>query len=255
MTPGTGRGARRRKRGQLAAYVDLVGAGVGFAEAAERAGVDRSTGWRWRRELAGDPVPAAKTRAQRAPGLHTPDLPTLVAQAVSERGRHLSLAEREIIADLHRMGWSRRAIAALLGRAPSTISREITRNSYTRTREGGRVPPSGRRYGPYAADRAARARRRRPKPRKLDGDPALRTHVHACLALRWSPRQIANTLPRVFPDQPDRHLAHETIYQALYLQGRGGLRRELAGALRSGRARRRPRTPPEGRRSRSPSRW
>ena len=256
MTPGASPGMRRRRRNQFITYVDLVNAGVGFAEAAERAGVHRSTGLRWRRELTGRPAPspARAARAARVVGPVTGrdalDLPELVTAAIAERGRHLILAEREIIADLHRIGWTVRAIAALLARAPSTISRELHRNSYTRTAASGRVTPSAHRYGPHAAQRAARARRRRPKPRKLDSDPALRAYVHTCLARRWSPRQIAKTLPRVFPDQPDRRLTHETIYQALYLQGRGGLRRELAAALRTGRARRRPRTDPNTRRTR-----
>ena len=262
MTPGTVLGDRRRKRDQFTAYVDLVKTGVGFAEAAQQVGVHRSTGLRWRRQQAGTPTPSTSRPPMSRPprpvgrvaGHDLLDLPELAVHAAAARGRYLTLAEREIIADLHRMGSTIRAIAALLTRAPSTISRELRRNSYTRTAASGRIVPSAHRYGPHAADRAARARRRRPKPRKLDRDPVLRAHVRARLAVRWSPRQIAKTLPRVFPDHPDRHLAHETIYQALYLQGRGELRRELAAALRTGRARRRPRTSPrtdpEGRRTR-----
>lgn len=253
MAPGTGPGGRRRKREQFTAYVDLVAVGVGFAEAADQVGVHRATGLRWRRQLAGTPSPPPVPRpprpAARVAGHDLLDLPELAAAAIARRGRYLVLAEREILADLHRLGWSVRAIAAVLDRAPSTISRELRRNSYRRTGASGRVAASSHRYGPHAAERAARAGRRRPKPRKLDRDPALRAHVHTCLAKRWSPRQIAKTLPRVFPDQPERHLAHETIYQALYVQGRGELRREVATALRTGRARRRPRTTPDSGRS------
>jgi IS30 family transposase len=147
-------------------------------------------------------------------------------------------------------GLSIRKIAALLGRSPSTVSRELQRNSYVRTSANGAEYASSRRYGPYAADRQARTRRQRPKPRKLATDPVLHEHVQHKLGLRWSPRQIAKTLPRVFPDQPERHLVHETIYQALYVQSRGQLRREIAAALRTGRARRRPRRDPETRQSR-----
>jgi IS30 family transposase len=113
------------------------------------------------------------------------------------------------------------------------------------------VSRSSRRYGPYAAEQKAAARRRRPKTRKLDTDPVLRTLVARwLLARKWSPCQIAHRLRRVFPDQPERHLAHETIYQAIYVQGRGALRRELAAALRCGRAQRRPRRDPHTRRAR-----
>jgi IS30 family transposase len=169
---------------------------------------------------------------------------------LAERGRYLSLPEREVIALGRMTGLGVRAIARLLGRAASTVSREIARNSWVRTGRAGRVLPASRRYGPYGADRAAWARRRRPKTRKLVADAVLHAHVQRCLTLRWSPRQIAKTLPRVFPDQPERHLTHETIYQALYVQGRGELRRQIAAALRSGRAQRRARRDPQARVSR-----
>jgi IS30 family transposase len=84
----------------------------------------------------------------------------------------------------------------------------------------------------------------------LAADPVLHAHVQDRLRVRWSPGQIAKTLPRVFPDQPQRHIVHETIYQALYVQGRGELRREVAAALRTGRARRRPHRDPQARQSR-----
>jgi IS30 family transposase len=176
------------------------------------------------------------------------DLAVAVPAAV--HGRYLDLDERVFIADARLAGMSMRQIARQLGRAPSTISREIGTNSYVRIGPSGHEHRSARRYGPWAADRKARARRRRPKARKLATDPVLWAHVQDCLSKKWSPRQIAKTLPRVFPDQPDRHLVHETIYQALYAQGRGALRREIAAALRSGRARRRPRRDPEARQHR-----
>jgi transposase, IS30 family len=110
---------------------------------------------------------------------------------------------------------------------------------------------SSRRSGPHLVDRRSTPRRQRPKPRKLDVDLVLRAWVAArLLRSKWSPRQIAHRLRRVFPDQPERHLAHETIYQAIYVQGRGALRRELAAALRSGRAHRRPHRDPQARRAR-----
>ncbi|MFL1382159.1 IS30 family transposase, partial [Nocardiopsis protaetiae] len=87
-------------------------------------------------------------------------------------------------------------------------------------------------------------------PSKLDLNPVLRARVQDLLQERWSPEQISRRLKRDFPDRPEWHVAHETIYQALYVQGRGELRRELAGALRSGRARRVPRRQARQRRPR-----
>ena len=186
---------------------------------------------------------------------------------LQERGPYLTLPEREIIALGRRGNLGVRAIARLIDRAPSTVSREIGRHSRVRgPRNGGGHGSGGhgsggghgrvawnspaRSYHPYAADRAARGNRHRPKVRKLAADPVLRAHVQARLSQQWSPEQIAHTLPQVFPDQPERHIVHETIYQALYVQGRGELRREVAKALRTGRAQRRPRQDPHARRSR-----
>lgn len=153
--------------------------------------------------------------------------------------RFVSLAEREQIADLRRAGLSVRAVAARLGRSPSTVSREIRRN----------VGADGR-YAPFSAHRAAASRRPRPKTAKLATDGPLRTYVAAKLALRWSPEQICHALVTDFPDDPEMRVSHETVYQALYVQARGGLRREVAIALRTGRARRRPRRDPHVRTSR-----
>lgn len=137
--------------------------------------------------------------------------------------RLVSLEERERISDLSREGYSVRQIAAALGRAPSTVSREIRRNS----------TPSG--YHPYAAHRRAAARRPRPKPRKLVTCRRLRSYVEDKLAARWSPEQISRSLSVEFPTDQEMRVTHETIYQALYLQGRAQLRREPAATLRSGR--------------------
>lgn len=142
--------------------------------------------------------------------------------------RFLSLEEREQIRDLLRDGVSMRRIAAQLGRAPSTISREVTRNQ-----------SSTGIYHPFAAQRRSAKRRPRPKTRKLVTDLRLRAFVEQKLALRWSPEQISHALPCQFPNETEMRVAAETIYQALYLQGRGRLRRGLATPLRTGRARRR----------------
>ena len=153
--------------------------------------------------------------------------------------RYLSEDERICIADRLREGASVRAIAAGLGRSPSTVSREIRRNAQ---------PGGG--YRPHAAHARAAARRPRPKPRRLAVNAELRSVAWRWLGMKWSPEQIAAMLRERFPGRPEMHVCHETIYQALYVQGRGELRREIAAALRSGRARRRPRRQPEQRRPR-----
>ncbi len=150
--------------------------------------------------------------------------------------RFLTLLERERIADLRAVGASIRAVAAALGRPPSTISRELDRNSDL---DGS--------YRPYAAHRAAAARRGRPKPAKLASNPELAGYVQDKLDLRWSPEQICHALRIDHPDQAEMRVCPETIYQALYVQARGGLRREVAAALRTGRTRRKPRRDPAAR--------
>jgi IS30 family transposase len=141
----------------------------------------------------------------------------------------LSLAEREEISRALLLGASLRAVARDLGRAPSTISREVARNR-------GR-----RRYRAWQADRRAIRRARRPKPAKLARSARLRTEVERLLGLRWSPEQIAQRLRREHPDDREMWVSHETIYQSLFVQSRGALRRELSACLRTGRVRRRPR--------------
>jgi IS30 family transposase len=232
---------------------------VGYADAAEQVGVDRSTGTRWRAQARGVDVAERDHRARQRRREQQQVEPAVAPEPPSRvgRGRYLSLDERVFIADALIWGWGVREIARQLGRSAGTVSRELRRNQWTR--HPGGIGPSGvagasvssRRYGPYGADRAAAARRRRPKARKLETDLVLRALVARwLLRLRWSPRQIAHRLRRVFPDQPERHLAHETIYQAIYVQGRGALRRELAAALRQGRAQRRPRRDPQARQAR-----
>lgn len=136
-----------------------------------------------------------------------------------------------------------RAIAAELGRSPSTISRELRRNAT--------VDPRGKaHYRPHAAQARSQARRPRPKPSTFALNPELRAVVQELLNDKWSPEQISRRLKRDFPERPELHVCHETIYQALYVQGRGVLRRELAAALRSGRARRKPRRQAQQRRER-----
>jgi transposase, IS30 family len=153
--------------------------------------------------------------------------------------RFLTLLEREQIADLRAAGASIRAVAAVLGRPASTVSRELARNTDPDDPDGA--------YRPYAAHRAAAARRARPKPAKLAGNTALADYVQAGLDQRWSPEQICHALHIDHPDEPEMRVCPETIYQALYVQARGGLRREVATALRTGRTCRKPHRDPAAR--------
>jgi IS30 family transposase len=140
----------------------------------------------------------------------------------------LSLDDRVNIKLWLEAGESFTEIGRRLGRATSTVSREV----------GG---VSGRRfYAPMAAHRRAGERARRPKCTKLAGAPVLCARVIADLEQLWSPQQIASKLRVQFPDQPEMWVSHETIYKSIYIQGRGELRRELARCLRTGRAQRRP---------------
>jgi IS30 family transposase len=140
----------------------------------------------------------------------------------------LSLAEREEISRGLVAGESCCSIARQLGRAGSTVSREVAAH-------GGR-----RRYRAHVADAAASRRMARPKVSKLAGCARLRTEVETRLEVRWSPQQIARSLRDDFPDEPEMWVSHETIYTSLFVQGRGSLRKELTRCLRSGRAIRRP---------------
>jgi transposase, IS30 family len=156
-------------------------------------------------------------------------------------GRYLSFAEREEIAIGLAEGRSMRSIAAGLGRSASTVCREVARNHGWRGR-----------YRASVAEDKAMARARRPKPAKLAVCPGLREVVQAGLSRRWSPEQIVARLKADYPNDPEMWVSHETIYQSLYVQGRGALRRELAACLRTGRALRRPRRRPDERRGRIP---
>ena len=186
-------------------------------------------------------------------------------------GRYLSFVEREEIALLHARGCGVREIARQLGRSPSTISRELRRNAATRS---GNLD-----YRAITAQWHADQRTRRPKVATLAANDKLRRYVQDRLggliaapdgatvrgpkvrwkgrrhgprqnrrwAASWSPEQIANRLRVDFPDDESMRISHEAIYQALYVQGRGALRRELTACLRTGRALRVPRARTRGR--------
>ena len=203
-----------------------VRAGCGIEAAAAGVGVSRSIGQRLFRDGGGMPAVA----------LNDPS------------GRYLSVDEREEIAVGVAAGLSQAQIARQLGRAPSTISRELVRNSPPHA--DGYVRRS--RYRASSAQARAEGRARRPKTAKLVAHPPLHDYVQAKLECRerWSPEQIARRLPREFPDDERMRVSHETIYQSIYVQGRGALRRELATCLRTGRALRKPHRRPDQRRGR-----
>ena len=135
-------------------------------------------------------------------------------------GRVLSLVEREELSRGLARGDSLRQIGRQLRRAPSTISREVRRY-------GGR-----REYRAAGADRGAWARARRPKRCRLAQSHLLCTLVAKKLTLDWSPQQMSQWLRGTFPDDPELHVSHETIYRSLYVQSRGVLKRELIAHLR-----------------------
>ncbi|WP_433274076.1 IS30 family transposase [Pseudonocardia xinjiangensis] len=259
-------GRPRVSRVRVWAFWRAWKAGAPLAAAVACAGVSETTGRHWVTQAGGV-----------IPDLDEPS------------GRHLSLAEREEIAVGVAAGLSNAEIARRLGRHRSTIGRELTRNQMmwgdrpararpareraarARARAGhdpqpgrpGQSPTPGLAAGPgparrrnlcyraWVAQTKAEQRARRPKPTKLADNPALAARVQAELTARWSPEQIASRLRQDFPDQPELWVSHETIYQELYVQGRGQLRRELTRCLRTGRALRRPHRRADQRRERA----
>lgn len=245
-------GSARVPRARVRQFWKARLAGATIAQAAASVGVSASAAERWIAE-SGGMIPCL-------------DEPT---------GRYLSLAEREHIAEGWAGGLSKAEIARNLGRHRATIGRELARNHTVRhptrpplpnggRRRPGPIPGTDRgrsrpqherlRYLPATAQTKAEARGRRPKPRKLGTCPALAAEVEAGLAEQWSPEQISGDLRVRFPDRPEMWVSHETIYQALYVQGRGELRRELTTCLRTGRALRRPNRLPDARRARAETR-
>jgi IS30 family transposase len=144
-------------------------------------------------------------------------------------GRRLTYEEREEIAWRHDRGQGPRVIGLAIGRDPSTVSRELRRN----------ISPSPRRYRPLPAHIRAAGRARRDRPRKLVKGSPVRAEVVRLLREDYSPGQIAGRLKREYPGDKAMQVSHETIYQALFVQGKGSLRAEVAEAVRCGRARRR----------------
>jgi IS30 family transposase len=256
VTKVTGRAAMRspgrppiRRDVERAFWVGIA-KGLTSVDAAAACGVSGVVGSRWFRERGGMPL----------------------IDLVPVSGRYLSFAEREEIALLRAQKTGVREIARRLGRSPSTVSRELKRNAATR---GGQLE-----YRAGIAHWKAELAARRPKAAKLVVNEPLRAYVQERLAgqirtedgthaegpavppwkgrnkphrqdrrwsTAWSPAQIANRLPIDFPDDESMRISHEAIYQALYIQGRGALKRELAACLRTGRALRVPRARTQGR--------
>ncbi len=210
-------------------YAALIARGVTNSEACRIVGINRRTGKRWRH---GRTITSSSgQRLHYAPVVG-------VARKREISARFLSEDERLRIADLRRAGEGVRAIARELGRSPATVSRELRRT----------VDAKSSAYRPHAAQRLAEQRRARPKTGKLVADVELREFVQDKLKRRWSPEQIARAVRSEFPDQPDRHLVPETIYQAVYRPDLGGLCRDMPRALRTGRLRRKPRRRADARR-------
>jgi IS30 family transposase len=224
-------------------FWQAIARGATSVDAGRQAGVSGVVGVRWFREGGG--------------------MPTVTLAPLS--GRYLSFVEREEIALLRAQKCGVREIARRVGRSPSTISRELRRNAGTR---GGSLS-----YRASTAQWHAGRRARRPKPAKLAVNADLRCYVQERLsgaverpdgvavrgpevrwigrrhgprkdrrwAKAWSPEQISNRVRLDFPDDESMRVSHEAIYQSLFVQGRGALRRELTACLRTGRAIRVPR--------------
>ncbi len=235
------------QRETLCRFWQAVASGQTTEDAAVNAGVSAPVGARWFRNSGGMPA------THLSPSAKPPS------------GRYLTFLEREDIAIELAKGAGVRAIARKIGRSASTISRELRRNAATRSGNLDYRASTAQ----WHADRAFQ----RPRPSKLVTNPALRDYVQARLAgtitkadgveftgpdviwkgrravhrqsrrwsTAWSPEQIAHRLRFDFPEDPTMRISHEAIYQALYIQGRGALRRDLTACLRSGRALRMPR--------------
>jgi transposase, IS30 family len=213
-------------------YWELVGEGVPPWVAGAGVGVSETCGGRWFHDAGG-----VKPQFDEPKG---------------QKRRRLSADEREEIRVGTAQGESIRSMAGRLRRAPSTIYREIKNNGGCRDApgryraryrfgadRGGWDAKSG--YRAHLAQQRSEERARRPKAGKLSRCPELREVVEEMLGNKYSPEQIAGVLALTYPDRPEMQVSHETIYKALYVQGRGELRRELTKCLRTGRTVRKPR--------------
>lgn len=209
---------RRPQSAKRQRFLTLLSQGWTLAAARREVGVSRSTGHNWRN--------GHTVRLKDGTVRFVPPLDPLTTRVISPR--FLSEAERIEIADRRQAGATIRAIADAIKRSPSTVSRELRRNS-----------TSAGRYHPFEAHRAAAVRRRRRRPTKLSAHPELLAQVKAFLAQRWNPSQISRALRREFPETAAWHLSAETIYQELYRPNSPLLRRLAPSPLRTGRDHRR----------------
>jgi len=213
--------------------LELIEAGWSARRAAREVGVNERTARDWRQGIRRSNSkrihPDGRVVDYHHGTVYTQSVTSVTCDdsgrpAISDR--YLSVEDRIAIADGLLVEDSLRTIAARIGKNVSTVSREIRRGSL----EG--------RYLPYQADRAAAAARARPKQSKLVRNTVLREAVEEGLSRKLSPEQISHRLRRDFPDDESMRVSHETIYQALYFQARGGLKKEVQQALRTGRGRR-----------------
>ena len=189
---------------RLRPALDCLAAGMNPLQAALASGVSRTTVYKLHHSLGGVYRPLA----------------------TGYSNRYLDRDQRYEIARLREAGMSIRGVARSLGVSASTVSRELRRNA---------DPKTGR-YQPERAERLAWERQRRPKCSKLGADPVLRAQVQRLLSKRLSPEQVSGRLRTEFADNPGMQVSPETIYQSLFVYPRGGLKRELQAALRTGRA-------------------
>jgi IS30 family transposase len=248
---GTFTSEARRVNPRRARFLQLRADGLTRVEAASEVRADARSAADWDKGITiihrGRIYPDG--RVVRYPEPKLPDVPTtktavggrvsLVRVEQVIHSRYLSLIEREQIRDHRRSGMSIRRIAADMGRSPSTISRELTRNTV-----------SERGYMPHTAHRLSVERRRRPRTPKVLSNDELFGYVREKLAQRWSPEQISRRLRKEFPDSTDMRVCTETIYQAIYVHARGELKRDLARQLRRRRSARKPHRQPDARRPR-----
>lgn len=217
-----------------ARFLELIKAGWSCTRAAREVGVHPSTGGDWQRGIRKSNstriYPDGTVVDSKTGTRYTTSMTTSAAAVISDR--YLSLEDRLAIADGLIVGRTLTAIAAGIGKNKSTVSREVRERSV----EGI--------YLPHQAHQAAAAARERPKESKLVTHAALREEVERGLERKLSPEQISHRLVKDFPDDESMRVSHETIYQALYFQARGGLKREVQAALRTGRTRRKPQRRP-----------
>ena len=163
-------------------------------------------------------------------------------------GARLTVEQRRTIERSYRIGLSQEQIASIIGKHPTTVGRELNRSF---SAPGSRSPKAGtargggagyrRVYDAERAQRVAEVHAKRPKPRRLD-HARLRNQVWTLLRASWSPQQISQTLRLLFPNDPVMRVSHETIYQSLFVQTKGELKRELTAHLRTRRTRRKAQT-------------